>query len=330
MGLYLHLFHGRRTPTETLDDWGFEGPALGPLDYVHTTYAHDVKLGFQTHAATQAFTLGSLGGTVGNETDTSLPVSDDDLLLYDGHYFGDWSACLFTEEEAAAINARWQAFRAARRVEDEPEEEEDGDRMARAPLHCEVCGVIYARDVTHVCRTTLPPTPGLGTEEDDPDEAGGITGPPEAEVKCGGCENTYYTTTNAPCPYCGRTPGAPDDDCDACEGKGWLVMDNDRHGLQIERCDNCARFADDDAVQAIPEARAALQAALTARPGRHPKYRAHWTVHYRPQQFRPLACRYRGELGGSPTLPIHVVSDRWADVTCPTCWQADPLGDRDE
>jgi len=41
--LYVHLFHGRKTPDEKLDDWGSEGPMIGPLDYVHVTYMGDVK-----------------------------------------------------------------------------------------------------------------------------------------------------------------------------------------------------------------------------------------------------------------------------------------------
>lgn len=37
MSVYLYLFHGRATPDEDVEDWGCEGPAIGPLDYVHTT-----------------------------------------------------------------------------------------------------------------------------------------------------------------------------------------------------------------------------------------------------------------------------------------------------
>jgi hypothetical protein len=36
--LYLHLYHGRKDPDENLEDWGSEGPVIGPLAYVHTTY----------------------------------------------------------------------------------------------------------------------------------------------------------------------------------------------------------------------------------------------------------------------------------------------------
>lgn len=41
MSVYLYLFHGRATPDEDVEDWGCEGPAIGPLDYVHTTYGSE-------------------------------------------------------------------------------------------------------------------------------------------------------------------------------------------------------------------------------------------------------------------------------------------------
>ena len=68
MPVYLKLFHGRDRPDQDLDDWGFEGPILGPFPYVHTTYAEDVAVG----------------------NDCYLKIVDD-LLVYDGKYYGDWS-----------------------------------------------------------------------------------------------------------------------------------------------------------------------------------------------------------------------------------------------
>ena len=43
MPSYLQLFHGRKNPYEILEDWGEEGPIIGPLDYIHTTYATEIK-----------------------------------------------------------------------------------------------------------------------------------------------------------------------------------------------------------------------------------------------------------------------------------------------
>lgn len=44
-GVYLELFHGRRSLDQDMDDWGLEGPILGPFDWVHTTYGSEIKLG---------------------------------------------------------------------------------------------------------------------------------------------------------------------------------------------------------------------------------------------------------------------------------------------
>ena len=35
-------------------------------------------------------------------------------------------------------------------------------------------------------------------------------------------------------------------ECDACDGRGWRVMTNSEHGLRIERCDACDKFASDE------------------------------------------------------------------------------------
>jgi hypothetical protein len=45
-GLYLGLFHGRKDPDDQMIEWGFNGPLIGPLSFVHTTYTNVIKLGF--------------------------------------------------------------------------------------------------------------------------------------------------------------------------------------------------------------------------------------------------------------------------------------------
>lgn len=67
--LSLRLFHGRNHPDEQLEDWGFDGPVLGPLDGIHLTY-------------------GNVGVFDEEGTRVAIP-SVDDLLLYGGRYFGD-------------------------------------------------------------------------------------------------------------------------------------------------------------------------------------------------------------------------------------------------
>jgi len=71
--VYLELFHGRTSPSQELRSWGSNGPYLGPLAWVHTTYACHVR-----------------ACPVGGRDGIDIPVVDD-LLYYDGVYYGDWS-----------------------------------------------------------------------------------------------------------------------------------------------------------------------------------------------------------------------------------------------
>ncbi|NOT32991.1 MAG: hypothetical protein HOP12_02350 [Candidatus Eisenbacteria bacterium] len=72
MKVALQLFHGRKDPTEDMDDWGEKGPVF-LVDYVHVTYRSDLKLGIPSPAG-----------------DGDLKFVDD-LVFYDGRYYGDWS-----------------------------------------------------------------------------------------------------------------------------------------------------------------------------------------------------------------------------------------------
>lgn len=42
--LTLRLFHGRRSLDEQLSDWGRDGPVLGPLRSVNSTYCEELRL----------------------------------------------------------------------------------------------------------------------------------------------------------------------------------------------------------------------------------------------------------------------------------------------
>ena len=77
MPVYLELFHGRTSVTEQLDDWGSEVPIFGPLAYVHTTYAADIKIETATGEQGVLYLCGD---------------ERADLLYYDGVFYGDWSA----------------------------------------------------------------------------------------------------------------------------------------------------------------------------------------------------------------------------------------------
>ena len=71
--LYIRLFHGRTDPEQEMNDWGSDGPIFGPYSYVHTTYGHQLKLCRSDNMFDELF------------------VNSEDLLYYDGVYYGDWS-----------------------------------------------------------------------------------------------------------------------------------------------------------------------------------------------------------------------------------------------
>jgi hypothetical protein len=81
-GLYLKLLHGRKTVDEPMDDWGADGPWIGPLKWFHCTYMTDIGIGFVD----------------GEEIGPSRPIEylpapihfRDGLMYFSGMYYGDW------------------------------------------------------------------------------------------------------------------------------------------------------------------------------------------------------------------------------------------------
>ena len=90
MTVYLHLFHGRDDPNQDMDDWGSDGPVLGPFRYVHITYLGHIKFSMETEAFKAAFPdatrIYPYEGWVDGELDTY-----EDMILYQGKYYGDFS-----------------------------------------------------------------------------------------------------------------------------------------------------------------------------------------------------------------------------------------------
>lgn len=68
-GVYLRLFNGRRDPSESLDDWGDDGPVLGPFKFAHVAWACEINLG---------------------DDGESLKIVDS-AVLYGGVYYADFS-----------------------------------------------------------------------------------------------------------------------------------------------------------------------------------------------------------------------------------------------
>lgn len=69
--LCLYLYHGRTDMSEDLEDWGTEGPVLGPLDWAVITYMGSIRVGV-------------------NGEDVWLEVRED-FVYYDGVYYGYFS-----------------------------------------------------------------------------------------------------------------------------------------------------------------------------------------------------------------------------------------------
>lgn len=76
--VYLHLFHGRDTKEEDMDDWGYSGPTIGPLQYVHTTYGATVK-------------FRSPDDVLLGRYDDVIVFLEDGLFPWEGKFYGDWT-----------------------------------------------------------------------------------------------------------------------------------------------------------------------------------------------------------------------------------------------
>lgn len=73
-GVYVHLFHGRRDPDQDMDDWGEDGPLIGPFQGVHTTYRDEIK------------------GIIEGEAEWyASRAPGDDMIYFRGVWYGDWT-----------------------------------------------------------------------------------------------------------------------------------------------------------------------------------------------------------------------------------------------
>ena len=70
----LHLYHGRKTKDEEMDDWGSDGPVL-EVEGVTVTYEYDIRIMF----------------TGQGDYEFISQYCTDQLFYYDGIYYGDWS-----------------------------------------------------------------------------------------------------------------------------------------------------------------------------------------------------------------------------------------------
>lgn len=92
-GLYLALFHGRDSRDEHMKDWGFNGPVIGPLEWVHTTYASQMRLMFSCVDDEKRYF------SKANSPDAHDFFIDGDMIAYGGKFYGDWSVFYVSERE---------------------------------------------------------------------------------------------------------------------------------------------------------------------------------------------------------------------------------------
>ncbi len=81
-GTYLKLLHGRSTLDEEMNDWGADGPWIGPIEWFHCTYMTSISLGFMDGETVECLTQ--------NETPVAPIFFAFDMIYFNGMYYGDW------------------------------------------------------------------------------------------------------------------------------------------------------------------------------------------------------------------------------------------------
>ena len=95
-GMYLHLYHGRVDPNQDMDDWGEDGPYFGPIEWANMTYMCNLRIGVGD--SNELWING--GVTVAKDKEyRHEPCFVDDMIYYDGMYYGEWSVDLWKGNE---------------------------------------------------------------------------------------------------------------------------------------------------------------------------------------------------------------------------------------
>ncbi len=88
-GLYLKLLHGRTPADMELDDWGEDGPWIGPLKWFHCTYMTTLGIGFSSGE--------EFCSNTGIMADLPSPIYiSNDMIYFGGVYYGDWELQLIS------------------------------------------------------------------------------------------------------------------------------------------------------------------------------------------------------------------------------------------
>ena len=89
--IYLRLYHGFKSDEErkAAEGWGEEGPIIGPLEYVHTTYGSHIKCRIAENSSHFQTKYADLNLDIRDGKDFDLLLVDDCIAL-NGVFYGDW------------------------------------------------------------------------------------------------------------------------------------------------------------------------------------------------------------------------------------------------
>jgi hypothetical protein len=94
--LALELFHGREMPDTPMQNWGAQGPVF-LVSWVHVTYCWDIRIGLDVPEG------------------EGMLETVNDLVYYDGAYYGDWAIHDRAElERAEGLAARLETYDATK------------------------------------------------------------------------------------------------------------------------------------------------------------------------------------------------------------------------
>lgn len=97
--MYLQLYHGRLTPHEKLDDWGFHGPILNDVEWLAVAYMTTFRVKFKTEEAFE-HAKQKTGWPQGDYLVLEIPTHAALVSTVEEgitKYYGDWS---LDEDEA--------------------------------------------------------------------------------------------------------------------------------------------------------------------------------------------------------------------------------------
>lgn len=115
MSVYLHLYHGRKTVDESLEDWGFDGPLIGPLENLHVTYLTHLRATFSSRDHKNSFFITCLPDER-RDTDLEMDVPiKADCIHFNGEFFGDFYVVQMNIKTARVHNLQYAKERAIRR-----------------------------------------------------------------------------------------------------------------------------------------------------------------------------------------------------------------------